>query len=235
MFAPGQPKAYVFCDSDVNANQSFELDVGEIHGDGQLAHFSGAGLPDGHPLGAILLGAYSLSDRSGEVSHGRVFAQPDFQPPGAPSDDDEVPPLDELALSDPETGELFANQNDFDAGDLGAALGVYELGGGDLLIAVAQPAFERVIIARYAAASKALTTHACVDSPIAGVAGFGKHLVLGDINADDQPELIIGTDAVDSAERIWLYRGAGLPGEATEGEPCPAGISIRSRSAAAGT
>jgi FG-GAP repeat len=223
IFAPGQPKAYVFCDSDTNANQSFDLDVGSIHDpDSNLdAHFSGATLPDGHPLGVVLLGAWSVSSRTAEVSQGRVFAQPDFQPEGEISDADEVPPLEELPLTNPETEELFANENDANAGDLGAALSVFELAGGDLLIAVAQPSHDRVIVARYAADSEQLITHACIQSPDGSVQGFGKHLVVGDINADDQPEVVIGTDAVNSAERVWLYRGAGLPGPAQAGEPCP--------------
>ncbi|HEX6243030.1 MAG TPA: integrin alpha [Polyangiales bacterium] len=222
VLAPAQPKAYVFCDSDVTANQSFQLDVGSIHGGNLQANFSGAGLPDGHPLGVVVLGAWSVSTRSGEVSQGRVFVQPDFQPEGEPSDEDEVPLLEELPLTDPTDGELFADANDGDAGDLGAAIGVHPLGGDDLLIAVAQPSEGRVIVARYDASAKQLVTHACIDSPDGSVRGFGKHLVVGDINADDEPEIIVGTDSVDSAERVWLYRGVGLPNAPTAGDACPA-------------
>jgi hypothetical protein len=218
IFAPGQPKAYVFCDSDTNANQSFELDVGDIHGDGNAAFFSGAGLPDKHPLGVVILGAYSVSNReAGRVSNGRVFVQPDFQPPGAPSDDDEVPVLEELKLSNPESGDLFADEDS--PGDLGAAIAVSALANGELVLAVAQPSQQRVIVALQPESSDAPTTRACINTPDPGVKGFGKRLALGDINDDGMPEIFVGTEAANSAERVWMYRGAALPEE--EAGVCP--------------
>lgn len=216
IFSPGQPKAYVFCDSNTNANQSFELDVGDIGANGKVVQFSGAGLPPRHPLGVALFGAYAVSIRSGEPSDGRIFAQPDFQPPGAPSDDDVVPPAEELRLMDPETGELFAD--DAAAGDLGYALSLAQDENGDLLIAVSQPSRKRVIVASYA--NRALVTRACLESPDDSVEGFGKSLVVGDVNNDGQPEVIVGTDAVASAERVWLYQGAGLPAEDPSATRC---------------
>lgn len=214
IFAPGQPKTYVFCDSDTNANQSFELDVGNIHGDGNAAYFSGAGLPDKHPLGVVILGAYSVSNReAGRVANGRVFVQPDFQPPGAPSDDDEVPVLEELRLTNPESGDLFADEAN--PGDLGAAIALSELESGELLLAVAQPSRQRVIVALQPSSTDAPTTRACINAPDSGVKGFGKRLAVGDINKDGVPEIFVGTEATDSAERVWMYRGVGLPDEQT--------------------
>jgi hypothetical protein len=217
IFAPGQPKAFVFCDSDTNANQSFELDVGDIQSSSQSAFFAGAGLPDAHPLGVVVLGAWSVSNRDSHVSNGRVFTQPDFQPAGEASDDDEVPVLEELLLTNPETGELFANEAE--PGDLGAAIALSELSSGNLLIAVGQPSRTRVIVAMYDRRDGKVRTHACIDAPD-GAEGFGERLALGDINDDGAPDLFVGTALAHSAERVWLYRGVGL-GEAAEVGPCP--------------
>lgn len=218
IFSPADPKAFVFCDSNTNANQSFELDVGDVAGSGFSLFFGGAGLPSEHPLGVVLFGAYAVSDRSGAAARGRVFAQPDFQPPGGPSDDDQVPPPEELPLRDPGTGELFAD--DAEAGDLGYAISLAEDADGNLLIAVAQPAQQRVIVASYARRGGSLVTRACLQSPDGSLDSFGKSLVVGDINKDGQPEVIVGTTPEDSAERVWLYRGVGLPDQDDSATEC---------------
>jgi hypothetical protein len=77
-----------------------------------------------------------------------------------------------------------------------------------------------VIVAVYGRSDAKVRTHACIDAP-GGAAGFGQQLALGDINDDGVPELFVGSAPSDSAERVWLYRGAGLGDAAEAGSPCP--------------
>lgn len=213
VFAPALGKSYVFCDSDTTANQSFELELDQVVEGNNSAGFSGAGLPPRHPLGIFLLGAYQLSPRTGATARGRLFYQPDFQPTGEASDEDEVPQLEELPLSDPVTGELFAD--DPEAGDLGFAIAAAPAKHGTLWVAVGQPARGRVIMAIYDRSisgdvSNKLTTISCIDNP-AMAGSFGKRLALGDVDADELPELAVGSDPADSNERVFVYRGSARP------------------------
>ncbi len=41
-------------------------------------HFSAAGLPPAHPLGLALVGVYTTSNRTGEISLGKLYYQPDL-------------------------------------------------------------------------------------------------------------------------------------------------------------
>jgi FG-GAP repeat len=212
VFAPGYGKSYVFCDSDTSANQSFDLELDTVVEPGNSAGFSGAGLPPSHPLGVFLLGAYQISSRTEATSRGRLFYQPDFQPPGERSDDDEVPQLEELPLRDPVTGSLFAD--DPEAGDLGAAMAAALDVHGTLWIAVGQPAHGRVIVANFddvpGDLDNKLSTIACIENR-AMVGSFGKRLAMADINGDGLPELAVGSDLSDSNERVFLYRGDAMP------------------------
>jgi hypothetical protein len=222
VFAPGYGKSYVFCDSDTSANQSFDLELDAVVEEGNRAGFSGAGLPPSHPLGVFLLGAYQISSRTDALSRGRLFYQPDFQPPGERSDDDEVPQLEELRLRDPVTGDLFAD--DPEAGDLGAAMAATLDGNGVLWIAVGQPSQGRVIVATFddgvpGDQDNKLTTIACIQNPATG-GSFGKRLAMADINGDGWPELAVGSDLSDSNERVFVYRGL-MPSMAPAPTSCP--------------
>jgi hypothetical protein len=225
VFAPALGKSYVFCDSNTSANQTFELELDAIVDKGNTAGFSGAALPARHPLGIFLLGAYQTSPRTGISSNGRIFYQPDFQPSGGVSDSDEVPQLEELPLSDPSTDTLFAD--DPDAGDLGFAMAAVRAEqDGTIWLAVGQPSRDRVIVAILDQATsgmldKKLTTVACLDNP--GMGGsFGKRLAMGDVDADGLPEIAVGSDATDSNERVFVYRGSSLPARPTMPPPsCP--------------
>lgn len=221
IFAPAAGKSYVFCDSSTSANQTFELDLEGIVDKGNTAGFSGAALPARSPLGIFLLGIYQTSPRTGVSSNGRIFLQPDFQPTGSASDADEVPQLEELPLSDPSTDTLFAD--DPEAGDLGFAMAAARAEDGSVWLAVGQPSRDRVIVAILdqtvsGMLENKLTTVACLDNP--GMGGsFGKVLAMGDVDADGLPEIAVGSDATDSNERVFVYRGSSLP--AMSATSCP--------------
>jgi len=231
--SPGVPKAYIFCDSNISANQSWKIDLKtsseEFPADKNSAYFSGVGLPEGHSLGVALIGSYEVSSRSMAVGRGRLFYQPDFQPAGIRSDEDEVPKLEILPLFDPRTQELFAN--DPEVGDLGYAMASAKNGASSLLLAVSQPSRERVIIASYDDAQQGtpaqkLITRACVKSPAPDLVGFGKRVLLGDVNNDGLPELFVGIDPTSrdndaSVQRVWMYRGTKLPAPEAALDDCP--------------
>lgn len=230
ILSPGYPKAYIFCDSNISANQSWSIDLGaDFPADNSAAFFGGVGLPEGHSLGVALIASYQVSSRSMLSSGGRLFYQPDFQPPGLRSDDDEVPSLEVLPLLDPRTQDLFAN--DPEAGDLGYALASAPNGASSLLVAIAQPSRERVIVASYDDAqpgtpAEKLITRACVESPDPALVGFGKRIMLGDVNDDGLPELFVGIDPTSrdndpSVQRVWMYRGANLPSPEQAIDDCP--------------
>jgi hypothetical protein len=228
ILSPAVPKAFVFCESNTSNNQSWDLEVGAA--EDHTPRFSGVGLPAGHGLGVAILGVYDLSNRGQQPSAGRLYYQPDFQPAGAASDDDVVPLLERLPLRDPASGELFAELNP--AGSLGFALAAAKNAAGELVIAISQPSHERVIIATYDEAlpggvADKLRTRACLQNPAPALAGFGKRLLVGDINDDGAPEIFVGIDPTDpddhaaGASSLFLYRGAWLPpASAADGE-CP--------------
>jgi hypothetical protein len=229
VLSPGTPKAFVFCDSDNGANTSWDLALGDD--EVSTLHFSGVGLPAGHRLGVAILGVYALSDRGQVPTRGRLYYQADFQPPGQPSDDDEVPALAALPLRDPENGEPFAADADA-AGDLGYAISAAQDAAGELVIAVSQPSRERVIVATYdeslpGEVADKLRTRACLESPDPALKGFGKRLLVGDINDDGKPEIFVGIDPTDPDSRasgqqaVFMYRGAWLPRAEDALTECP--------------
>jgi hypothetical protein len=229
VLSPGDPKAYLFCASDSTAQQSWTLNLGDLSQDG-TPRFSGAGLPAHHPLGVALLGAYAVSARDMQPARGRIFYQPDFRPAGAPSDRDEVPQLEELPLRDPASGELFAAADD--SGDLGFAVAAAENAAGELVIAVSQPSQERVIVATYdddlpGTLEDKLRTRACLETPDGSLSGFGKRLLVGDLDDDGLPEIVAGIDPTDPQQRekgaqaLFLYRGAWLPPADAALTECP--------------
>jgi hypothetical protein len=230
ILSPATPKAFVFCDSNTAANQSWDLALDELRDPASTVHFSGVGLPEGHRLGIAILGAYALSNRGQTPSAGRLFYQPDFQPPGQPSDDDQVPTLERLPLRDPRTSEPFADEAE--PGNLGFAIAAAPNAAGELLIAISQPSHERVIVASYDDAlpggiEDKLRTRACLENPEPGLGGFGKRLLVGDINDDGLPELFVGIDPTSGADttigvgRVWMYRGTALPTPEEALTDCP--------------
>lgn len=227
ILSPGVPKAFVFCDSHTNNNQSWDLSV-QPESD-HTPRFSGVGLPASHGLGIAILGVYDLRDRGQVPSAGRLYYQPDFQPEGEVSAEDEVPPLQLLPLRDPVSGELF---QDDDPGDLGFAVAAAPNASGELVIAISQPSRERVIIATYrddepGEVADKLHTRACLESPDPGLTGFGKRLLVGDINDDGAPEIFAGIDPSDPEHRaggasaLYMYRGAWLPQLSEAESECP--------------
>lgn len=228
VLSPAVPKAFVFCDSHTSNNQSWDLEVGAA--EDHTPRFSGVGLPTSYGLGVAILGVYDLSNRGQVPSAGRLYYQPDFQPAGGASDNDEVPLLKQLPLRDPVSGALFA---ELDApGSLGFAVAAAENAAGELVIAISQPSHERVIIATYdeslpGEVADKLRTRACLENPAPALAGFGKRLLVGDINDDGAPEIFVGIDPTDpddhaaGASSLFLYRGAWLPPPDAAADECP--------------
>jgi hypothetical protein len=231
VLAPGRGNAYVFCEQGfmdyVFGGPAFQplLDAPET-----TTRFAGAGLPANHPLGIALLGTHVVNVRNNTPSLGRLFYQPAFAPTVASGGD--VPTLEQIPLVDPATGAPFAEAED--AGNFGFEVRTFNLGS-ELLVAISQPSRERVIIASFNPALPGKTpvdqfsVRACIDSPNGSVTGFGKRLVLGDLNGDGQPEIIVGIDPTDgfdglqngAAQSVWLYPGAGLPATAAAEGSCP--------------
>jgi hypothetical protein len=124
-----------------------------------------------------------------------------------------VPQLEELRLSDPASGELFAD--DPEAGDLGFAMAAATAEDRTLWIAVGQPARDRVIVAIYNDAvpgdvSNKLKTVACLSNQ--GIGGrFGARIAMADIDGDGMPEIAVGSESGESNERVFVYRGDALP------------------------
>jgi FG-GAP repeat len=227
VLSPAVPQAYVFCDSTTSNNQSWDLIVHPA--EDNTPRFSGVGLAAGHPLGVAILGVYDESNRAHLPSAGRLYYQPDFQPTGEISDDDAVPQLARLPLRDPESGELFEELDE--PGDLGFAVAAAENAAGELVIAISQPSRERVIVATYderlpGQLADKLRTRACLENPEPGLAGFGKRLLVGDINDDGAPEVFAGIDPTDpddharGAASLFLFPGAALPAYDAERTDC---------------
>jgi hypothetical protein len=228
VLAPGTPKAYVFCDSNTSNNQSWDLDVAIA--EGSTARFAGVGLPAGHELGVAILGVHGVTNRGQLPGEGRLYYQPDFQPAGLASDADEVPLLVQLPLRDPASGLLFEELER--PADLGFAIAAAENRQGELVIAISQPSHERVIVATYDASldgesGDKLRTRACLHNPAPALVGFGKRLLVGDIDDDGAPEIFVGIDPTDAEHRasgrsaVYMYRGAGLPSASEAQSDCP--------------
>ncbi len=222
LFAPGVPAGYMFCETNANANQFLDLSkVPKI--DHTTVRFSGAGLPENSPLGVALVAAQWIEARTDAWVAGRLYRLPDVR-------SEAPPPLVEVALLDPATGAPFAD--DAVPNDLGYRVAVAQNGAGELVLALSQPARHRVIVATLDRDAEgdhlkdALHTRACIKSPDPAILGFGKVLVLGDIDDDGEPEVFIGIDPLDGKnkqlQRVYMYGGASLPDvTAVDGGVCP--------------
>jgi hypothetical protein len=235
VLTPALPNAYVFCETSTTASHNYALNLAGVMVDKSTVRFSGAGLPEKHPLGVALLGAYVTLNLSREPQNGTLFFQPDL----TGTSQGNVPPNTRLDFVDPRTGQPFASGAD--AADYAHAVAAYPLDGGRLVIAVSQPANNRVIVGTYdpniaipaelAAESESkkqsfrARTHACVKAPDASLVGFGKVLTLGDIDDDGQPELFVGIDPNDGSngtkQRLYMYPGTGLPAFDADADVCP--------------
>jgi hypothetical protein len=219
-FAPADPSGYVFCET--NPGATLFVNLGLTRPDKSTLMFSGASLPEGHPLGYVLVGAYAADNRSEEPLGGALYRLPHLG--------EKSPKLAEVKLLDPRTGETFAT--DKDAGNLGFAVATATNGAGELVIAVSQPTHDRVIVATADAdftldeSADKLHTRACIKSPNPEHVGFGTRIALGDVNRDGEPELFIAIDPLDNRnegrERVYAYDGANMPEiAAAEQGVCP--------------
>jgi len=191
-------------------------------GDGNSLVFSGFGLPPEHPLGVVLFGAYASDNKTREPHRGALYAQPQLD-----TAKQEAPWSVPVPLVDPATQLPFSD--DPEAGDFGAQVVGKLNEAGQLVIAVAQPSKQRVIIATYddkleGDPVERFRVRACVESPDAGLRGFGERLLLGDVTGDGEPELFVGVDPASGVEpgkqALFMFAGTGLPAVA-EGEVCP--------------
>lgn len=232
VLAPALPNFYVFCESATSTNHNRKFEIDDVLAEKTSVRFSGAGLPERHPLGVALIGAHAIRDLTGAPINGTLFYQPDF----LGKDTGEIPPNRRLDLVDPGTQRPFAEGEA--AGDYGYAVAVHPLSTSELMIAVSQPSHNRVIVAVYdekleppegmsqaAQHSFRARTRACIESPDASLKGFGKVLALGDINDDGLPELFTGIDPTDGLngkkQSLYMYPGTGLPAFDAETTQCP--------------
>jgi hypothetical protein len=231
VLSPGVPNAYVFCRSDSGGSENYPLDLAAVEEVKTTVHFAGVGLPPNYPLGVALISAHARLNTTKAPLHGTLYFQRDR------TSRTQVPPNLRFDLIDPRTKKPFASGGE-EAGDYGYQVAVHESEGDSILIAVAQPSKNRVIVARYdpsievpasitsevAQASFRTQTLACVKSPDASLVGFGKVLALGDINDDGEPELFAGIDPVDqkngTKQRLYMYRGTGLPAHDADADSC---------------
>jgi len=211
-FAPGTPAGYMFCETQASSNQFLDLSTLPTI-DKTTVHFAGAALPVDHPLGVTIFSAQWIFARTKAPIVGRLYRLPDLQAA------DMSPLPAELKLVDPGTGAPFSENEA--PNDFGYTMAAVTNGQGELVIALSQPAKNRVIIATLDADAKAsevnekLRTRACIKTPDPDLVGFGKVLTLGDINGDDEPEVFIGIDPLDGKnkklQRVYMYSGASMP------------------------
>jgi FG-GAP repeat len=232
LFVPAMGHAYVFCESGTPVDYPLSGDDYQPLADLEevAIEYAGAGLATDSPLGFALLGTYVRSLDDGTPSLGRLFFQPHFAPETAKGGD--VPQLEQVRLVDPGTGALFSEAED--AGDFGRVVRAVPKGEG-LFVAISQPSKSRVVIAEFdpTMAGDDLTlkwkTRACIKAPDPDLVGFGKRVVFGDFDADSQTDVVIGIDPSNSddaranggAQRVWLYRGTGLPSYDEAALACP--------------
>jgi hypothetical protein len=220
VFAPADPAGYVFCETNPSATLFVELGLKKP--EKSSLNWSGASLPEKHPLGYVLIGAYALDNRLQEPIGGALYRLP---PLGSKS-----PKLAEVKLIDPRTAEPFSS--DEDSGNFGAAVATAINGAGELLIAVSQPSHGRVIVATADEdvtpenSADNLHTRACIKTPDPDHVGFGKTIAFGDVNGDGEPELFVAIDPLDNRnegrERVYAYDGASMPAiEAAQDGVCP--------------
>jgi hypothetical protein len=239
----GQQSAqgWVACESSKSAQQ-FPMPLGVPLATGESLHFSGFGLPPGHPLGVVLFGAHAQPDKdkgSGGRRDGGLYRLPDRYEFAA----DMLAPRP-FKLRDPSVrsaeGGFFTD--DPERGDLGRELVGTITRDGELLIAVSQPSKQRVIVAAFdprlaGAVEQRFVTRACVASPERDLRGFGERLAFGDVTGDDQPELFVGSDPLLGVEvgkqALYMFPGGGLPPASAAAEACPAwnaqAVAVRCR------
>jgi hypothetical protein len=229
VLAPGVPYAYMLCQTNLSTSQNYELDLKDVMVPKAGIRFAGAGLPAGHALGVALLSAFSTVNASKQKLNGTLYFQRDFVGTN-------VPPNVRLDIKNPDTGNTFADSS---AQDYGYAVAVHA-DGQKLLIAISQPAQNRVIVATYDPAIKVpvdieddvsatqsyrTKARACIKSPDSSVKGFGKVLAMGDINDDGVPEIFAGIDPQtgENGQKQYLvmFPGTGLPDEAAADTTCP--------------
>jgi hypothetical protein len=230
VYTPGFPNAYVFCETNGGQNPTFKLSLPEERKPtGATLRFAGAPLPKDHPLGIALVGVHADEADKKAPTLGGLYAQQNST--------GDAPKLLALALTDPSTGEPFSAPER--AGDFGFSLAAAENAQGELVIAIGQPAQNRVIVATYdarievdpeledagARLSAQLRTRACLTSEEPELTGVGKRLTMGDVNGDGEPEIFVGIDPLDATngdeQRVWLYPGAGLPAFEAGAAVCP--------------
>jgi hypothetical protein len=213
-------EGFVLCETDKTVHFAMGEPLVDARGPSGTLLFSGFGLPEAHPLGLLIYGAFALDNKNGERRGGGVYVQEDFA-------DDSAPLAVPVPLLDPSTGEPFASADD--AADLGRQVAGVVDADGVLLLAVSQPSKQRVLVASWDNALpgkpiEKVRLRACIESPDAELRGFGERLVVGDVTGDGKAELFIGVDPVAGAElgkqALYMYQGDGLPGEVT-GDRCP--------------
>jgi|GEM_PF-2753413 len=230
IYAPGIPNAYIFCETNPGSSPTFKLGLPEDL-KATTFHFSGAALPPAHPLGLVLVGVYTTSNRTGEAALGKLYYQPDLVKL--------APPLREVLLLDPTTDPRAPFSAAPDAADLGYAVVSQQNAAGEVVFAVSQPSKNRVIVGTYSDAIEVpatvvdvheqlnarIRTRACITSEDPALKGVGKQLTMGDIDHDGNPELFVGIDPLDGSngdlQRVWMYPGTGLPAFDEGSRVCP--------------
>lgn len=218
----GSPRAWILCASD-RTPQELGLGLSELLDVGESLHFSGVGLPPGHPLGVVVFGAHVQVDKGGARKSGGLYRLPDrFH--------EDVLSARPIKLRDPSVqgDEPHYFSDDPEGNDFGRE--VAGSTGGELLLAIAQPSKQRVIVASYddslpGPVEERFVTRACLATPDQALQGFGERLAFGDITGDGKPELFIGSDPVGGVQTgkqaLYMYDGAGLPSAADAESACP--------------